>query len=94
MKGNRARTPKNEFYMNQSGYIDPTAGAVLDMINRENRELEKRRRELERRRKEMEEGRRPGKKKKKQSRKQMKMPKHEVSAVRYFELDGGHKDEG
>ena len=94
MKGNRARTPKNEFYMNQSGYLDPTAGSVLDMINRENRELEKRKQEFERRRKDMEEGRRPGKKKKKQGRKQAKKPKHEVSVVRYFEPYGGNKDEG
>ena len=94
MKGNRARTPKNEFYMNQSGYLDPTAGTVLDIINRENKELERRKQELERRKQEMEERRLPGKKKKKQSRKQSKMQKHEVSVVRYFELDGGHKDEG
>ena len=70
-------------YRNSEGYSDPTAGAVLDRIYRE---------ELLRLRK-MQEG--DQKKKEKAFRREKKVPgwKHEVSVVRYYSVKGDSSHE-
>ena len=69
-------------FRNFEGYSDSTAGKALERIYREEMERERASRNREKR------------KKTRHSRHKKYVCRHEVSVVRYFELDGGYKDEG
>lgn len=69
-------------FRNFEGYADSTAGRALEHIYREEMERERASRDREKR------------KKTSHSKHKKYVCSHEVSVVRYFELDGGYKDEG
>lgn len=69
-------------FRNFEGYSDSTAGKALERIYREEMERERASRNREKI------------KKTSHSKHKKYVCRHEVSVVRYFELDGGYKDEG
>ena len=77
-----AAAKKKERGCTLEGYSDSTAGKALERIYREEMERERASRNREKR------------KKTSHSRHKKYVCRHEVSVVRYFELDGGYKDEG
>ena len=84
-KGRGCARPESFWaFRNFEGYSDSTAGKALERIYREEMEREHA-------------SRNRGQKKRKKaahSKHRGYVCRHEVSVVRYFELDGGHKDEG